>query len=96
VVHTHHFCTHLLEQSAHTVSDDGRTQVAHVHLLGDVGRTLVHHHLLRAGLFNQGVGGEELVDVVVELLLTDGQVDEAWACHTHLAHLEELVVLEMG
>lgn len=37
--------TQELEESAHAVPDDGGAQVAHVHLLGDVGRGEIHHHL---------------------------------------------------
>ena len=41
----HHLVAQELKQAAHAVTDDGGTQVTHVHLFSDVGRGEIHDNL---------------------------------------------------
>lgn len=45
VVDADELVAHELERARQRVADDGGTQVAHVHLLGDVRRRVIDHHL---------------------------------------------------
>ncbi len=70
------------------VADDGRTQMADVHLLGEVGRGIIHHHGSRRGLrgdrqagIGQGGGDPAGQPVGIEI-----KIDETGTGDFHLAH----------
>ena len=71
-----------LEHARQCVSDDGGAEVPHVHLLGDVGRGVVHDHALRGGGPRRAArlrAGEHRPQLCEEKGRGEAQVEEAGA-----------------
>ncbi|MNS68764.1 hypothetical protein D3C72_1020520 [compost metagenome] len=82
-----HIIAEELQHARHAVTDDGRTQVADVHLLGQVGCRHVDHNLLRrAGLARAQVGvGQCGIQAVGQGVGVLEEVEEAGAGDLDLA-----------
>ncbi|MNE57873.1 hypothetical protein D3C80_1528630 [compost metagenome] len=84
-----HGVTEKLQYARHGIANDGRTQVANVHLFGQVrSRQVDHHLLLRASLGNAQLGiGQCGVQASSQGLGVLEEVQKARAGDLDLAHL---------
>ena len=77
VVHTLHRVAKELQDASNGITDDGGTQVAHVHLLRDVGRRVVDHHLLGVNRRRQQARLDDVLHTCGQEGLGQVHVDEA-------------------
>ena len=79
VVDTQHVLAAELKQTADALTDDGGTQVTHVHLLGDVrGAKVDQHTLLLDPRRREDTSGDDTGACLRSPVLTDVDVDEAF------------------
>merc|ERR1719347_1266873 len=80
MVESHYIMAQELEKSTYALAYDSGPEVAHMHLLGNVGRTEVYYHLLLTPLKRRGL--DPLLHQLVQGLFYKGclevDVDEPW------------------